>query len=111
MQRLTSLFPDAHFPLQAARCPPASIRAYGHGPSGINCLGKDGVANLCSDQQRIAYLNALQICPPNVEMGEIQTVQVSTLQPQQGHQVRRSIPLRIAILLAQLAEQTEQPFL
>src|SRR5262249_51877466 len=100
VQRLVLLFPNTHFPLLATRCPPPSIRAYGHNPGGIDGLGQDGIADECPGEQGILHLDTLQIRPTNTEMGEIQSVQVSKEQAQECNHVRWSITLGIVVLLA-----------
>src|SRR5262249_27257776 len=78
VERLAFLFPNTHFPLLAPRSPPPSRRCYGHNPGGIDSLGQDRVADKYLRERGILHLDALQICPTNTEMGEIQSVQVST---------------------------------
>src|SRR5437763_6891156 len=101
-------FPDSHLPLVTTTCPPLSVKDHSYSPSGANGRSPDAVADLRSRKFGILYLDALQICSANREIREVQTREVSTQQPQQCNQIRRSIALRGVGLFTQLIEQAKQ---
>ena len=93
LARLLLPHPHPHFSPLAASGPVLPVAADGHCPAGIEGLSKDALTHQRPGQGRVLHLDALQIHPAQRQLRQIQPTQVPAQQPQQRHQVGRSIPL------------------
>jgi hypothetical protein len=74
--------PHAHHPLHAACRPQRPILADGYIPDSTDSLGQDSITDQRPGKRGPLHLDTLQICRSYVEVRELQSVQVPTLEPQ-----------------------------